>query len=140
MILLADGWHAPDPGSIWATTTEILAQYRTFPFKGFLISSIDDEETDCVFWEETENENISSIVVRRSAILGIKANGTAIAAGRVNDLRRHISSFVGQVERSGRLSAGSGTSITAAQALIASIREKHPQIEVLPVDTWRVEE
>jgi len=129
-VLLSDGWHRPDPQTLWTSRSRVAI--TTLSGQSVEISPAGGDPSDLVGWNEERQGVKTSVVIRQDAIIGIRIRDTgAISAAHIDQARqeiRHIRHY------------WQGTPqphiLEGHQRLISFWRDINPKIPSDPVDTW----
>jgi hypothetical protein len=138
--LLADGWHYPEPGTVWDMNSriEIAGESGGYPRGIYLISQGENESdsTPCVAWDEIDASTgrSVSVIVKKKAINGVRTRSIDdINKIRVQEARSFISSCM---NGNREMSSWHLDEIKRLQKLIGIFRERSSSIPATAEDTW----
>jgi hypothetical protein len=137
-ILLGDGWHRPELGTLWETDLDRILLVGDKSRDGHNIRLADfGSHTRCVVWSETVQGLSTTVLVRTDAIVGIRVTSAPIDKVRVAELRRLLQNRVAEYQNGSGLGDYDLQIMVDRQRAVAFLRERTPEIPADPIDTWR---
>jgi hypothetical protein len=124
-ILLDDGWHRPDPETLYIADSRIFISTATNGASAD--AEIFGREIPVVCWEETNQQRTMCVIVRRSVVMAIRCKSDVLDEQRIGNARIRLNPLQSQPERREEM--------RRLQRGIARLRRRSPNIAENPLDT-----